>query len=585
MVREERGSALLLVLFMIVVFVLLGIAVTGAAVGGAKLTQKRENDVQSLHRAEKALNVAVAHIGSKYDTRSGSEVTLEQLEKDLKDLQALSSEEGEEADEAEGDHQVIESIRLLTCTEDSKCIEIKAKANVNGVERTLVQEVMLTDYPEALNYVMGSQGNVTLNGTPYMLGNIYVGGELKAKDQAEYKYEEVNHTEKTFAFPKVTQKVYIPGEERISYCDSETCTGTNYKPIGGDNKSLSEVLGTDKLEARNNNQFVSINFDNSFIDKAAEAVRGDKEVRKKLADAYAKPGDDSEGTALVQVMKPYMTADQIIVPPVLSEEPTKEKKEEYDAYLAKMNGDFTESVVHDGDLFLDGNEIKRLNYIKKEDPTLPGKKGSKWFVVHGDLTIQNESSDINYELPIKANILVTGNITIRGKVKVDSTIFTLGDGGTEISDASIKGMEGADGISRKELLLFSKGPILITRVNSFEPITRDYEPNPVKVEGSNVYQLDAFFYTEQNATLYGVGSIFWIHGGFFAKGDLTLNAVRGNTSENAAESKLNVEAQPGLPLQQSRLILDYKQNLISNQEVGLPRVERFELKVGNRRLE
>ncbi|TXK85384.1 hypothetical protein [Paenibacillus sp. N3.4] len=70
--KEERGAALLLVLFIILVFAMLGLAVMSASIGGAVRSETKQKDVQSLHLADKALNEAVAMIQGMLQAKMGS---------------------------------------------------------------------------------------------------------------------------------------------------------------------------------------------------------------------------------------------------------------------------------------------------------------------------------------------------------------------------------------------------------------------------------------------------------------------------------------------------------------------------------
>lgn len=166
---------------------------------------------------------------------------------------------------------------------------------------------------------------------------------------------------------------------------------------------------------------------------------------------------------------------------------------------------------------------------------------------------------------MRANILVTGKVEIRGEVEFDSTIYVLKDSTKDIEDfttivedASIKGL------NNKELVLISQGQILINRLAAFD----NNEPKP----------LAAFFYTDSDAKLYGVGSIFSLSGGFFAKGDLTINAVRGIATGNNL----------GINIQSNNLIrfkAIYNDQIFTDQKAGLPRVKAINIRVEELKLE
>lgn len=50
---SQQGSVLVLVMFIVLLLTILGVGVLSATVGGAKRAETRENDVQSLHLAQK----------------------------------------------------------------------------------------------------------------------------------------------------------------------------------------------------------------------------------------------------------------------------------------------------------------------------------------------------------------------------------------------------------------------------------------------------------------------------------------------------------------------------------------------------
>ncbi|AFH65704.2 hypothetical protein ACVNS2_33905 [Paenibacillus caseinilyticus] len=631
MIREERGSALLLVLFMIVVFTMLGIAVTGAAVGGAKLAVKRENDVQSLHLAEKALNVAAAYIAEKYNGKSQEEITSERLQQDVLDIKSelesvqVTDSENSVDPQTEASEANVDRIGTIEAIEDAgeinkgRLLRVIAKAVVGGVERKLVQEITLQTYPPFLDYVMGSKGKVKVNGSPYMIGDMYAGEQLLVKNEAEYYYNSDEFTTEpdraATLYPTMDGKAVVETRNDILYCNTDEgeCTGTaEYKALGGDpqlvENRIAELFGDKASVVEYNQQFADIQFNESFVDKVSEAVSANKVERKTLKQKFNDDGSNSQGRTLMEYLR-NSGSIEVINPPV-PEDASKESWAKYDeekrAVQEKLSEPLENSILFQGDLTLNNAEDSSSSGTSEAEDTegteentgeaadtqitikqLVYKQGAKdfreeiiadsdlyksnWFIVNGDLTI---NSDDTTPIQVKGNILVTGSLTIKGNVEMDATIFTLGNSGqsTEISDAKIKGMDG------KELLLFSRESILITRVNSFDEIHEEYKPTAE----NNLYQLDAFFYTEKSAELYGVGSIFWIRGGFFAKEELILHAVRGNTEPSSNESSLLFMPDES-PLK-SRMILQSKGGLLDNQGAALPRVDSITVKVGSRKL-
>lgn len=242
----------------------------------------------------------------------------------------------------------------------------------------------------------------------------------------------------------------------------------------------------------------------------------------------------------------------------------------YNTYFTHFYS-LSSTALYNGNLTLDGIAIKRLEYNDL------AKNNDKWFIVNGDLNINNANpAEV---LKVKANLLVTGNVYISGKVLVDSTIFSLGQ--TTVEDAEIKGIVEGD---HQRLILISKGKVLLNKVDKFNNSNGAYKPEDS--EANNPKMLDAFFYTDADAELYGVGSLLWINGGFFSKGDLTINAVLGDAYEDtgATDIRFDSEPQASLSKENSRFIINYNQNLFRDQYEGLPRVKQLSVEVHKKRL-
>lgn len=235
-------------------------------------------------------------------------------------------------------------------------------------------------------------------------------------------------------------------------------------------------------------------------------------------------------------------------------------KEAFAAFKAKL-ANLSTSAIYNGNLYLgDINKdtyIDNITDISKANRTdNSGEQFSNWVIINGDLKLV--SSNPSSWITIQANLLVTGDLYIEGNVKFDSTLYTLGE--TKIINASISGKD------EKELVVISKGPVLLNRVDEF------------KEKATN---LQAFFYTDSTAELYGVGSIFSLNGGFFAKGTLTINAVVGDHVINEpGKYEFNFEDQNQPDPSASRFSIRYNEKVFEHQKVGLPRVKQISINAG-----
>lgn len=572
--REERGSALVLVMFIVLLLTILGLSVLTAAVGGAQRTETRKNDVQSLHLAEKTLDEAVAYITARLNEAVKDSVDMSQEQLNAQIDAFLTSLNGStnpltastDLKQASGDKAVGRIIKVTKGAPTQRgesiryTLSLSAQAEVNGVVRNLTQNMSIDTYPDFLNYTLGSENNLIINGSPYIEGNIYAGNTLRISDTADYRYDLIDRS-------YVSTPFELNGEAHV-----QSLNKLEYKPhdssgiLTGNEVTDKHIIDSAQVKIKNRRSFVEVNVKSSFVDKVQEAI-GPGASRQQILNHM---DSGSLGEYLSS------TYDAVFDHPVLpqkpdmedtSEEGEKARQDYAEAYdkAVKLLTNPTKSLVYNGDLTIDGKDLSGINYTQKTSSGYPNPT-HYWYIVDGNLTINNYGGD--NPIDIRTNILVTGKVQIRGKVRFDSTIFTLKESAspngaedftTVIEDASIQGLNG------KELVLISRGQILINRLAAFD----NTEPTP----------LDAFFYTDSDAKLYGVGSIFSLRGGFFAKGNLTINAVRGTAIGKAEE----IDIQPNNNLIRFKAV--YNDQVFTHQQAGLPRVKTVNIRVGELKLE
>jgi hypothetical protein len=601
--ESERGSALVLVMFVVLLLTILGLAVLGATVGGAQRSETRENDVQSLHLAQKGLNEAAAYIQSELqglklediDPQSLGDILgkLDDNKSSLKvatELQSTSSGsvDGIEYDDTKNKQVGKQSIKYT--------ITISSKAVVNGVERTLRQQVIIDSYPDFLKYVFGSQKTLRLNGSPILKGNVYAGEKLLVTNTPWYTYLGRRYPEVTLDFPKVTSnadgsalgEIHVQSIGSIKYKErSQPVTSEDQE---SDMTSLPETeterndilnkilqVNSANIKIKEKNKFVQINVEESFFDKLAQGLTlskdeaAQKTLRNSMRTQY-KLGIANLNSWIVA--RPEVTHIQgmpvapVKVLPDAEEAVVEQYEKDLNDYNMKLQQleTLNSTMIFNGNLVVDGLAYKKLFYPPETSTQNDPKSGElpRWFIVAGNLEINNFTADF---LPIRANILVTGNVKIKGNVEFDSTMLVLGE--TTVEDANVKGIRSSNGSNNeetKELVLISKGKVLINRLHAFAV-------NEPSVEET----MEAFFYTDSSGELYGVGSMFHLIGGFFAKGNLTVNAVKGNVVEPNPPTGNLVISQANAP---ERFVIDYKPDIYENQQSSLPRVQTVNVNVG-----
>ncbi|HHY72831.1 MAG TPA: hypothetical protein GX497_06330 [Bacillus bacterium] len=241
------------------------------------------------------------------------------------------------------------------------------------------------------------------------------------------------------------------------------------------------------------------------------------------------------------------------------------------------------------------NILKLTKYLPTDGLLLKNDDNHEkgWLVINGSLEINGGSED--NPVIIKGNILVNGDLYIKSDsgnkefINFDATIYVTGT--TMIDNVNIDGAlddptdDPLDPNSkRKQLVLISNGELKIVRINEYDDV--DYSVAPFSKELVTLINekpnLKGFFYTDKNATLYGVGSHFQIEGGVFAREQLIINAIRYNfnpKNEGAINQAKNLAYfdHPDSKGKRSRFYVEYDNRVITDQLSSLPRVNRLQV--------
>lgn len=286
--RNEEGSALVLVMFLVLLLTILGMAVLGATIGGAQRTETRENDVQSLHLAEKGLDEATAYIQAQLAAQGAIDpdkldAVVQSLGKLNDNNRNITTELGIISNSVSGTiDEIVYTPDVKNASLQSRryYIDISTSALVNGVNRKLKQRITLDSYPDFLKYAFGSEQTLRLNGAPLLKGNIYAGKELIVTQTAEYYYKG-NYLTKPTIYPQISEgatnansgEVFVQSLDSIKYAPDFISEQLLQTVAPGDNQKFKEILGitADKVKIKEQKKFVQIDVLESFWDKLLES--------------------------------------------------------------------------------------------------------------------------------------------------------------------------------------------------------------------------------------------------------------------------------------------------------------------------
>ncbi|MGD6899093.1 hypothetical protein [Bacillus infantis] len=496
----------------------------------------------------------------------------------------------------------------------------KNPAETEGkVSRTVKKRIILSPLPSFLKYAVGSEADeedsgLFLNGSPNIAGNTYA-NRLAIDEDAHYIYR--NGEEKTVSTPKPS----LMGDIYSST--------SHLLPVVSESKNFYRGQAP---PLKHDSQFFNIDFEKTMNQRIAALQRDAKlDVRmpddteklkdiislgiKKLAgtsyqinpEGYVKKIENAESQT-------SLTSEDVI--PLAEGYVIDSRDEKIEIKTdTNVNGDLVimstqfpidmdSTIIVNGDLYIMSyKDITLSKNIYVTGKTVILNYGEK-IALGGDLISAESISAESYKnasLSIKGNIMtgtsltllpnetsiifnkdiITGeHFTINGNetdgsieddaVAFDSVVYTGGK--ASISNANIVGAKDDNG-NEQQIILMAKDDLLITRIdefNKYSSVDEDGEPYLPKKFDKNITPLKGFFYTEKEATLYGVGSLFYIHGGVFAKQKLTINAVRGVTESIDDLPKL----QEG---KLSRFVVKYDQEVLLKRIETLPIMEQLQV--------
>lgn len=546
MIKNQNGSALLLVLLLAVILALISLTLMANIVNDKKHTLARESDFISIHEAKNALEEGIALIKTTFvddydydddyvvdDIRTVSPTQHDTYVQTF--INRFTKNSGQYTFDGNPSLFYIEediSFKVEKTYDFSRKFVITSKAvDENGRSREFTQDVYLSAIPSFLYYGVGTQGKLYLNGAPRIEGDVYVKVNLLTSNVAKYKFidSDIDHLDFT------TDKPYISSGS-IIFADTSSSI---VEPLDLATNSTAEPI-----ERVNENTFINVDILATFADK----------INEKLNIFSQITPDDLSEPNLEQTISDLDISENFSI---WDEE-------------AAADHTLPESI---SSIFIGEDEhgVKRnLQIGDKGNLIIPE---NQWLVVNGDLIIYPTPGDESLE--ISGNLLVTGDVEIHGTVKFDSTIISLGN--VLVNNAKIEKIQEND-----TLVLITQGNLVISRIKEFEDTANE---------------LNAFFYTDSSATLYGIGSNYKINGGVFAKGDLILNAINALPNTITNKDILNPTTNPNptsyANYDYSRLFIKQNRKIITDQSTyyqtksysGLPRTDKLSIIIDRQKIQ
>jgi hypothetical protein len=486
------------------------------------------------------------------------------------------------------------------------------------ITRTIRKRVILSPLPSFLKYAAGSFSDdngsgLFLNGSANFSGNVYA-NRLTINEDAEYELRDGSKQKQDTNMSSINGDLY-----------SSTA---NLLPLLGKENFYKEHVP----ELKHDSQFINIDFDRTMNEQANKllslngipAVRAgngstfseeiksgilssfaintliEEQVKKQsgLPEILQEIGNNNESdfkSYLINtpedasLLNGLIQGDVVIMAEDTSLELNEKLIVDGDLYLVNyedltINEDIlvtgrTHLVNFNGKLEVNENIISANDIIIESYAHNSGELFSKGIKVNGDILSGKNTAinALNTSIEMTGTIISNESFTINGdetgepsendQVIFDSVVYA--GKRANISNVNILGSEN----NTKQLVLMAKDDLLLTRINEFGNFDPDDEAGmPYVPEDETIKLLKGFFYTEKDAELYGVGSLFYINGGIFAKEKLIINAIRGEVK--------SIEGLPSRSSQldkYSRFIVNYDQNVLLQRIDTLPIVKHLQI--------
>lgn len=549
---NKRGYVLIYAIGVLTLLILLTATLTNITMSRTIWVDKNVKNIKDLSKAKMQVESASSELITYFDS---------DLFKNITNLSEIQDDIQNKFIELHNTYGVI--IRDLTVepcdypkTDDSNpCFDVNTDSTYaydiiyeNG-EIVAQRKFFLSTIPSYLYYALGSNTDMTINGGAYVIGDIFVRNDLYLTNSANYKLNDNLRMQDTtfltvdsensiyFAKPFVENSFYSCTNSIISCYDTLTDPNTflkrseNFNIITESFEIPPTFDGEPPKIKKYTDKFVNVDFDSSYIYYLNETIKDNNPFEI----------DDIEDINNLNVLRDKF--DQLI-----SEN--------------RLNGPDQSVIISDPVTVIDHD----FNFNKDE-----------WVIIDGDLKIENYYAFD--QISIDANFIVTGSISIFGYVQLNSTIYALGNGFIHDCNINSADLFEPNNINDNQFVLLTKGNMQFSKINEFEndfDSRFEIDDNTEKVSIAKP-DIEGFFYSEGNVSLYTINSYLTIKGGIFSNESkeivsgtdsigLLINSYRGIVKNNDGDF-LFLSPENYL---ESRFVIEYSPDIILDQPKGLP---------------
>jgi len=524
--REEKGYTLVTVLLIFAVAAIITVSLVSASVSTFKTVKVSETGTQDKLNAEMVADEATALIEKQVDsinsTIANGTVMPSQL---ISMLQAAITSIQQQKN---GKCSIAyKTLKDGTAPDGIVLGKVTITVPIGKSGKTLTKVMTLSTVSDVFQYTAVTPSNMYLYGSPYIIGDVNIGGNLYVSNYGNY-VEGYTKYIRTY-YPAINGTLTVKG--RYFEADQHPArTFDSWKPFGPE--SFSRYFSVAPVVKNRQLTVDKINVGDMIT---AKALGWPGNLKINSYDSY---NIDKYGNAFGY----DVTVSQVGSQPIKGNLYVGDDLTVGENKSLTVNGDL---YVKD-DLTVKGNLTVKGKIYVGGGANLNGVLSTgenQYIYIAGNATLSEVSA-----LNLNGVMYVNGSLTSSGDVNTNGSIYVRGD-------ADVENFSNSSGT----LILLCDGNIKLANNNL-------YEDRP-KV-------IDAYLYSNRDLFIYGIGSNLKINGGIYGN-TIGLSASRGWT-ENGLILKFQYP-QPADPAK-SRLTVNFKKDMILNPPKGIPTVNKVTLK-------
>lgn len=544
-IKSENGYSLVTVMLIFMLITALGLTLVSVTVGSSKFVAFDRVSAEDRVNAENRMEEAMGHIENEVEKINGEA---------LNASNALSKMDSAIASvRNKGKNKYTLSEKTLRYGDNGvfmKKVTIETPLGTSG--KKLSRTIIISTIAEVFQYGSVSPGNMILNGASYIEGDVFVKGNLSTQKFGKYTGGGYTYWPET-SYPAINGYLTVKG--KYYKANKSSTMAENFSPTP---TNLSKYFSvTPKLRDR---QLETSTLNYSKFKNEINLTLGTENRIPACSSNKGKlvcPEGNSDYNSKISFPSGMTFAGDLTI---------------------GKNADVTVNgnLVVEGKLTINpGGKLTVKDSVRVNQTATFGCPIKRdWFgnIIDDNcnepiskLTLGSDSSFIYIEksttirkLDFTGKMFIDDQVIIRDDMNTNGTVFVK-------DDVDVQNLSNTNGGT---LVIIADGQIKLANNN-------EYNDNP-KV-------IDAYFYSNKQLEIYGVGSHIQIKGGIYGN-PIILNATKGRTKSSSftgseREGTLYFQTkQDSIDPSKSRLSIIYKKELILNPPTGIPTVDKVQIK-------